>query len=126
MGRLHASFSSVRARFATTRLLAAAFVALACLLASGTAEAALNSSKCRRLTRQINQYEGVAEMAAARGDKLWFQGTMNHIQRLSDRRIRMCPQFDQPTQAERMAQWLKEIAHVAAKGFIRYMTFGIY
>jgi hypothetical protein len=125
MGRSYASRSSIRFDFTRARLFSAALVAGTCLFAAGTADA-MNASQCRRLTRQIDQYKGVAEMAANRGDRLWLKGTLNHVQRLSDRRIKQCPQFDQPSQAEVMAQWLKETAHIAAKGFIRYMTFGIY
>jgi len=98
---------------------------LAGLLAS-SAQASLNHSECRRLTRQIDHYGGVAEMAANRGDKLWLEGTLAHIQRLSDRRIRLCPEFDQPNQAEIMAKWMADVTKKAAKAFVRYLTFGAY
>lgn len=101
-------------------------VLLGCLVVDSAAHASLNASQCRRLTRQINHYGGIAEMAANRGDDLWLQGTLNHVQRLSDRRIRLCPQFDKPNQAEVMALWLKQATRAAAKAFIKYMTFGAY
>jgi hypothetical protein len=100
-------------------------IGLACLLFDGAAHA-MNQSQCRRLTRQIHQYQGVAKMAADRGDELWLEGTLNHVQRLSDRRIKQCPEYDQPSTAERMALWMKEMTRAAAKAFIKYMTFGYY
>jgi hypothetical protein len=101
-------------------------IVAACLLVDGAAFAEANTAQCKRLTRQIHQYKGVAEMAAQRGDKLWLEGTLAHVQRLSDRRIKMCPQFDQPSIAERMSLWMKQVAHTAGKAFLRYLTFGAY
>lgn len=108
-----------------TTVLLPGFVLAGFLLAL-PAEASLNRSECRRLTRQINHYGGVAEMAANRGDKRWTEGTLAHIQRLSDRRIKMCPEYDQPNQAEIMAKWMAETTKAAAKAFVRYLTFGAY
>lgn len=93
---------------------------------AGAANADTNRKDCRRLTRQIEHFGGVAEMAADRGDDRWLDSTMAHIQRLSDRRIALCPEFEQPNHVEEMAKFFADVTKKAAKGFLKYLTFGAY
>ena len=111
-----------RGRFALATLGSVVLLAFVAM----DAVAATNSARCRRLTRQISHFGNVAEMAANRGDDLWLDGTLAHIHRLSERRIKMCPEYDRPNQAEVMARWMAEATRTAAKAFIRYLTFGAY
>ncbi len=101
--------------------------AVVCLLVAVGAEASvsLNVSQCRRLARQIDRFESVAEMAEERGDELWRAGTMAHLQRLTERHVRLCPQ-EKRDYARIMAKWMGETAKKAGKAFLRYLTFGAY
>lgn len=96
------------------------------LLSAAPADAVVNGSECRRLTRQIDHYADVAEMAADRGDQVWLNGTLTHMERLAVRRIKLCPQFDRPNQAEVMAKWMAAMVKRAGKAFLKYLTFGAY
>ena len=111
-------------RSSSLRRLALCSAAVA-LLAAGSAGAAANVSRCRRLTRQIDHFESVAEIAKGRGDRLWFDGTAAHIQRLSDRRNRLCPQ-EKPNYVLMMTKWFGKTAKAAGRSFLKYVTFGAY
>ena len=95
------------------------------LLLAGSAGAAANVSQCRRMTRQIDHFENVAEMAKERGDRIWFEGTASHLQRLSDRHERMCPE-EKPNYVLMMTKWFGKTARAAGKSVVKYLTFGAY
>ncbi len=95
------------------------------LLVAGSAGAVGNVSQCRRLTRQIDHFETVAEMAKERGDRLWFDGTVSHLQRLSVRQQRMCPE-EKPNYVLMMTKWFGKTARAAGRTAIKYLTFGAY
>ncbi|MEM9176594.1 MAG: hypothetical protein AAGC67_15325 [Myxococcota bacterium] len=50
--------------------------------------------ECRRLTKQIDHFEGtVLPMAIARGNRGWEQATNAQIERLWHRRADLCPEY---------------------------------
>ena len=77
---------------------------------------------CRSLSRQIARYTEVAQMARERGDELWEESTEAHIDRLLLLQHKRCPQDVGPSNAERLARLLE----LAAKGFMKAMTFGAF
>lgn len=94
------------------------------------AEAARGTKDCRRMTRQIAHYEGVAEEAERRDNDLWRNATIEHIERLEIRRARICPQYAAQLQkrnaAIRAAKATQELMKKAGKAALRYFTFGAY
>ena len=51
-------------------------------------------AECRRLTKQIDHYEGtVIPMAIERGNRSWEQATEAQIERLWHRRADLCPAY---------------------------------
>lgn len=99
---------------------------LAVSLASPALAVPSNKSQCRRITRQITHFEDVATMAAERGDEMWFDGTVDHIKRLGERRSRMCPEYDEPNYAAIYAEWAWWMIKRGAEAFRAYMTFGTF
>ena len=82
-------------------------------------------SQCRRLTRQIGHYESIARMAKDRGDRLWFNGTVDHMHRLVDRRTYLCPE-EKPNYVLMMTKWFGKTAKAAGRSIVKYLTFGAY
>jgi hypothetical protein len=75
---------------------------------------------CKRLTKQIARYQGVAKMAHERGDELWEASTKAHVKRLSERRERRCPELvkkEKDEQAIKIARLIKNAAKAAATYF---------
>jgi hypothetical protein len=99
---------------------------LGLLLAAPAVAVPSNQAECRRITRQIDHFRDVAEMAAERADEPWFDGTVDHIRRLGERRVRLCPEYDEPNYAAIYAQWAKWMLKRAAEAFITYATFGAF
>jgi len=88
---------------------------------AAAASAKLRRHKCRRLTKQIRHFEGVADMASDRRDRLWLDATEAHVRRLEQERIDLCPEFERPSPLVRFGKgttkWLKRAARVAATYF---------
>ncbi len=103
-----------------------AVLCLLFVLAAGPAAAVSNKAECRRLTRQIDHFEDVAQMAADRRDELWLNGTLEHIDRLAGRRVELCPEYAEPDYAAIYAKWFADLVKKAGKAFLSYMTFGAY
>jgi len=95
------------------------------LLAAPAAAVSAHKSQCRRLTRQIGNFEDVAERAADRGNRLWLNSTLQHIERLSERRVRLCPEYAEPDYLAIYAAWAADIFKKAARAFVTFMTFGV-
>jgi hypothetical protein len=93
------------------------------LLAPGTITAAQSGkSRCQRLTRQMEQFEGTLALAKQRDDDMWADATKAHIAHLGARRARLCPEYRPPN---RVAQWMRtfsELSRLAAKAAIKYFT----
>jgi hypothetical protein len=92
--------------------------------AAGAAEEPIPAGQlhgdCKRLTKQIARYQGVAKMAHERGDELWEASTKAHVKRLSERRERRCPELvkkEKDEQAIKIARLLKNAAKAAATYF---------
>ncbi len=80
---------------------------------------ARTSPECRRYTRQIEHFEGVAQMARERDNELWEQETQRHIARLEARRVERCPEFRKPpSRMAQTAEMLRKASKVAAKWFL--------
>jgi len=75
--------------------------------------------ECHRLTSQIARYEGDVKRARERGNELWENATLQHIERLSDRRVSRCPQYAKNPSARlrRFGQLVGTAAKLAAKYF---------
>ena len=85
--------------------------------------------QCRKLTKQISRYQDVADMARARDNEMWLASTAAHIERLRDRRSRLCPQYDAFLEQVRTEEFWRQtyaLTIAGAKAAARYFTFGMY
>lgn len=86
--------------------------------------------QCRRLSLQINHYEGtVLPMAINRGNRAWADATNAQIERLWHRRADLCPQYAAERTmlrraAERMRRFNQMLA-TAARAAATYFSGGI-
>jgi hypothetical protein len=84
--------------------------------------------ECHRLNSQIARYQGDVERARERGNELWENATLQHIERLSERRARRCPQYaEAENAAKRAAMQMREFGRMlgtAAKLAAEYFTSG--
>jgi len=102
-----------------------AVVLLAVLLASAPAAAQFNSgnrlpSECRRIMKQLIRYEGDAQMARDRGNKLWEDATYAHMGRLQTRLYSRCPGLEPENEWAKFFAKIVDIAAVAAWKYITY------
>ena len=97
---------------------------------SGLAQAGEPRGDCRRITRQIEHFEGVAAMAEERDNELWEAETRRHIGRLELKRAGKCPRYAEELRERnrmvRVAKATQEFFKMAGKAAIRYFTFGAY
>ena len=87
------------------------------------------NGQCRKLTKQISRYQDVADMARERQNQMWLASTAAHIERLRDRRSRLCPQYDEFLVKLRNEEFWREtyaLTIAGAKAAARYFTFGTY
>jgi hypothetical protein len=68
----------------------------------------------------------VAERADSRGDQVWLQGTLTHMERLKQRRVRLCPEYREPNWAAIYARAAADFLKKAGKAALTYMSFGAY
>lgn len=85
-----------------------------------------NKAECRRITRQLDHFVNVAEMADSRGDHLWLKSTLDHMDRLKERRVRLCPEYEEPNWAELYARAFADLAKKAGRAALTFFTFGAY
>ena len=77
-----------------------------------------HNGECKRITRQMAHYADVADMAKERGNDGWYQGTVDEIGRLSERRAELCPTlYAEKPIGEELAKILKGAAKIAMKLF---------
>ncbi len=111
------------------RIVVIAAVSLA-VLAPGLATAAEpHYRECRKITRQMEHYEDVVNMALDRDNKLWANATVQHIQRLADRRRRLCPKMVaelEKSMARKIMDDSAEMMKAAGRVALRVFTFGAY
>jgi hypothetical protein len=81
----------------------------------------LNRAQCKRLARQILQYTDVAARASDRGDDLWEQTTVAHVDRLEERWNTGCASPDQT-----WAIFLNQMMSTAARLALKYFTMGYF
>jgi len=99
-------------------------LAASLVMAPALALAGAHSGTCRRLTRQITQYEGVAEMADQRGNGLWEAETRRHIERLELKREGLCPEYKKANPAVELAKSTRRMIKKAAITAFDYFTTG--
>jgi len=102
-----------------------AVVLLAALLVSAPAAAQFNASgnlpsQCKRIIKQLIRYEGDAQMARDRGNKLWEDATYQHMGRLQTRLYGRCPELEPENQWAKFFAKIYDIAAVAAWKYITY------
>jgi hypothetical protein len=108
-------------------------VLLAPALAFAKAEPRVTTNRqvCRRMTRQIDHYEGtVLKLAKDRGNKLWENATNDQIDRLKNQRADKCPEWrkqrDAFIRAREEAEKMRQLMVLAGKAAIKYFTGGFY
>ena len=108
--------------------LVASFFLLTPLTAQAEATPRYNAH-CKRITKQIDRYEDVADMARDRGDDMWLDGTLAQIDRLENRRAQLCPAYAEGVAAAAAAKFWKDtydLTKQIAQGAVRYFTLGAY
>jgi len=111
------------------RILPAIAVVVAVLVPAGAAVAGEEYRECRRITRQISHYEDVVDLARERDNELWEKATIDHMQRLADRRRRLCPEMvaeTEKSQARKIMDDSAEFLKAAGKIALQVFTFGAY
>jgi hypothetical protein len=87
-------------------------------------------AECRRLTKQINHYEGtVMPMAMQRGNAAWARATDQQVSRLWHRRADLCPKYGaERTMLARAADTrrkIKQVLMAAARATAAFFTGGL-
>lgn len=84
---------------------------------------------CRRISRQIDQFETTLQRAQERDNELWEQSTLQHLERLYNRRGTLCPEYAMSRAKARRVQSLENaqaFLKAAGSAALRYFTFGAY
>ena len=128
--------------FMTSRILRRCFTALVLVVATWTlASVAIASSpeagakgkyraECRRLTKQINHFEGtILPMAIERGNRGWENATNAQVERLWHRRADLCPAYGAErtmmAKAADDARKFKKLLAAAGRAAATYFTGGL-
>jgi hypothetical protein len=104
-------------------------VLLVLVAAPGAAQQGHYNAHCRKLTRQIGHFQDVADTARSRDNEMWLSSTVGHIERLRDRRSRLCPEYDRFAERVRTEEFWRDtyaLTIAGAKTAMRYFTFGMY
>jgi len=98
-----ADASRMKFRLASPRFQVGILVGLVLALAfatpasASTPRASLHGKyrgECRKLTKQINHFEGtILPLAISRGNRAWERATNAHVERLWHRRADLCPAY---------------------------------
>jgi hypothetical protein len=103
------------------RVLAIVVLAAVCCAAPAFGQAQPHRRECMKLTNQIERYVGDVERARERDNELWEKATLQHIDRLAERRARLCPEYAKDDEAmKRLARMLRSAGRLA----LRYFTMG--
>jgi hypothetical protein len=103
------------------RGLAIAILLVAFAAPPAFAQAQPHRRECVKLTNQIERYAGDVQRARERGNELWENATIQHIERLADRRARLCPEYAKNDQTMKQ---LAALLRTAGRMAVRYFTFG--
>ena len=79
------------------------------------------------MSRQIEHFYDVKQIAQSRGNAPWEKGTERHILDLEARQRRLCPRYlasIEQSKARIAAEKTKQFMRAAAKAAARYFTFG--
>lgn len=99
--------------------------ALALLIAGSASAVQLpNRGQCRQLTKQIENHEQSVVMAQRRGNALWARATLAQINRLDQRRIKLCPDLYSPSARAMALEEMKRLAKLAASAAVSFFTMG--
>ena len=99
--------------------------ALALLIATSASAVQLpNRGQCKRLTKQIENHEQSIAMANRRGNALWARATQAQIDRLDQRRIKLCPDLYTPSARAQALAEMKRLAKMAANAAVSFFTLG--
>jgi hypothetical protein len=96
------------------------FVLLALAFFAAPASAQFNQAprkeprECRRLTHQIERYQGDIKRARQRRNDLWERAMSQQVDRLSARREERCPQYRDPKIYTKLFAKLIDVASEAA------------
>ena len=102
-------------------LVCATLVAFMCSLpAVALAKPVAYRGECRKLTNQIARYERDVEWAKERDNELWENATLAHIERLTDRRDRLCPELSEDMALFEFGKALGNFLNKAASAAARY------
>lgn len=88
-------------------------------------------SQCRRLTKQINHFEGtILPMAIARGNRAWERATNDHVERLWHRRADLCPAYGAErtmiAKAQDRMRRFNKMVNLAGRAALTFFTGGLY
>jgi len=110
-------------------LIAGSVLVLMLVAGPAAAQDGKYNGQCHKLTRQISRYQDVADMARSRQNQMWLASTAAHIERLRDRRTRLCPQYDRFVEKVRTQEFWRDtyaLTIAGAKTAMQYFTFGMY
>lgn len=103
------------------RVLAILVLAVTCCAAPAFGQAQPQHRECVKLTNQIERYVGDVERARERDNELWERATLEHIDRLAQRRAQRCPEYAKDDETmKRLAKLLRTAGRLA----LRYFTMG--
>lgn len=105
------------------------FMILASVLALMVASSALavqlpNRGQCRQITRQIETHSHSVAMAKQRGNDMWARATQAQIERLDQRRMKLCPDLYSPSARAQALAEMKRLAKMAAQAALSFLTMG--
>jgi len=125
--------SRILRRCLTALVLVAATWTLAGVAIASSPEAGAKGNyrgECRRLTKQINHFEGtILPMAIDRGNRGWENATNAQIERLWHRRADLCPKYGAQrtmlAKAADDARKFKKLLAAAGRAAATYFTGGL-
>lgn len=89
--------------------------------------------RCQTMTRQVEHFYGILDLAKERENELWEQATLKHIVHLEKRRLAQCPKFIARSQQiaamvrhKQNVEEMKKLMEAAAKAAAKYYTGGLY
>lgn len=98
---------------------------LALLMASpATAVQHPNRGQCRQLTKQIETHSHTVARAQVRGNAMWARATQAHINRLDQRRMKLCPDLYSLSARAQALEKMKQYTKMAAQAAVRFFTMG--
>lgn len=100
----------------------AALLALALAVPAGSYP---HRGECHKLTQQMARYERDFGWAEERGNALWAQSNLRQIERLEDRRDRLCPHLREASLGEKVGSFLVDALTLAGKAAKTAFTLGM-